>query len=480
MTLAAERLAVPRGPVINETPLRTPDARNAAMMTRRGWWLVILGFLIPGSAQSLAGSRRFAKLGLASTLVMWLLIVIAALGALLWREAVADLVLRPYVLIALAVVVAAYAILWVILSIDTLRLVRLVKTRTPQRFLIALLAIVLMLLQGATGALAAPRLFAAGGTLGSIFHSSGPVVPASDGYYNVLLLGADSAEGRDSVRYDSISVISMDAETGRMTITGIPRDLQHFPFSDGSPMRELYPNYFEGHADPSCGWSSGLNQLTNAVEFCREDSGEGLYPDAGANASTPAIEATKDAAEGLLGIEIPYYVSIDMHGFEALIDALGGVDITVDERLPEGPGPAYEGQPASEWATGWIEEGDQHMSGETALWYARSRYTTSDWDRMQRQRELQEAVISQMTPQNVLARFQEVARAGDDVITSDVPQGLVSTFVELAVDSRSQEMTSIELNPDSGVDQDWPDAAAIQQLIDEALHPTDETEEPVE
>ena len=153
---------------------------------------------------------------------------------------------------------------------------------------------------------------------------------------------------------------------------------------------------------------------------------------------------------------------------------------TSRSRLPEGPGPAYEGQPASEWATGWIEEGDQHMSGETALWYARSRYTTSDWDRMQRQRELQEAVISQMTPQNVLARFQEVARAGDDVITTDVPQGLVSTFVELAVDSRSQEMTSIELNPDSGVDQDWPDAAAIQQLIDEALHPTDETEEPVE
>ena len=42
------------------------------------------------------------------------------------------------------------------------------------------------------------------------------------------------------------------------------------------------------------------------------------------------------------GIEIPYYVFIDMHGFASLVDALGGVDITVAERLPEGGGPAYE------------------------------------------------------------------------------------------------------------------------------------------
>lgn len=478
MTVAAERAAVPRGPVVNATPLRTPDPSDARMMTRRGWWLVVLNFAMPGSAQSLAGSRRLGKFGLGATLAMWLLIVVVALGALLWSEVVVDLVLRPVVLIALAVVVALYAALWVILSIDTLRRVHLVKTRSPQRYVIALVAIVLAVLQGATGVFAAPRLYAAGGTIGTLFHTSAPVVPASDGYYNVLLLGADSAEGRDSVRYDSISVISINADTGAMTITGIPRDLQHFPFSDGSPMQEMYPNYFEGHADPTCGWNSGINQLTNAVVFCREDSGEGLYPDAEANGSLPAIEATKDAAEGLLGLEIPYYVSIDMHGFEALIDSLGGVDITVDERLPKGPGPAYDDQPASEWATGWIEEGEQHMDGETALWYARSRYTTSDWDRMQRQRELQAAVISQMTPQNVLARFQEVAQAGTDVIRTDVPQALVSTFVDLAVDARSQPVTSIELNPDTGIDQTWPDHAAIQQMIDEALHPVDETEDP--
>ncbi|NHI17480.1 LCP family protein [Microbacterium excoecariae] len=451
--------------------MRTPDVDDARLMTRRAWWLVVLNFVIPGSAQAVAGGRRLGKVGLAATLVMWALGALTLLGVLLWRSATMSLLLHPVTLWILGILVAAYAVLWVVLSLDTLRLVRLVRTRTPARWGIAALAIVLAVLQGATGAVAAPRIFAAAGGLGALFTNAAPVVPPSDGYYNVLLLGADSGDGRDSMRFDSISVVSVNAETGAVTITGIPRDLQHFPFSESSPMTELYPNYFEGHSDPSCGWSSGINQLTNAVVSCREDGGAGLYPDAADEGSTPAIEATKDAAEGLLGIDVHYYVAIDMQGFASLIDSLGGVDITVDERLPEGPGPAYEGQSAEEWATGWIEEGEQHMDGETALWYARSRYTTSDWDRMERQRELQAAIIAQMTPQNVLSRFQEVAAAGTSVVSTDVPQGLVSTFVDLAVDARSQPVTTLELNPDAGVDQEWPDADAIHAMIDEALHP---------
>ena len=140
--------------------------------------------------------------------------------------------------------------------------------------------------------------------------------------------------------------------------------------------------------------------------------GNALYPDAVANGSEPGIEATKDAAEGILGIEIPYYVFVDMHGFAALVDALGGVEITVEERLPEGGGPAYDGQPAEEWASGWIEVGPQRMDGDTAQWYARSRYTTSDFDRMKRQRQLQEAILAQFTPDVVLTRFSDVAAAG--------------------------------------------------------------------
>ncbi|MBO3664969.1 LCP family protein [Microbacterium sp. NEAU-LLB] len=444
-------------------------------MTRRGWWLVVLGWLVPGSAQVLAGNRRLGRFGLGATLWMWTIGVVLVLAVMLWRPGVTSVMFAPVIgpiLLTIAQVAAAgYGILWVILGIDTLRLVRLVKTRGWSRVGIAVLSIVLMVISGGTAAYASSSIGAVRDTLGAVFGQSGPPVEPSDGHYNILLLGADSGDGRDSMRFDSISVLSINADTGAVTITGIPRDMRQFPFSEGSPMRELYPNGFEGHGDPACGWDGGINQLRNAAENCRDDKGTGLYPEAAARGSAPGVEATKDAAEGILGIEIPYYVFIDMHGFAALIDALGGVEIEVTERLPEGGGPAYQGQPAQEWATGWIEPGLQRMDGDTAQWYARSRYTTSDWDRMQRQRQLQQAILAQFTPSTVLTRFQDVAKAGSAIVETDLPQSMLSYFVELGLKAKEQPVTTIELVPPL-VDPDAPDFEAIRQHLAETLHPT--------
>lgn len=464
--------------LIDQRPMRHPDTRSPEVMTRRAWWLVILGWLIPGSAQVLAGNRRLGRFGLGATLFAWIVVVVLGLGLLLWRSGVTSLVFAPVVgpilLTVAQVAVAAYGVLWIVLGIDTLRLTRLVKTRTPGRYGVALLAVVLMAVSGGTAVYAAGSIGAARDALGSIFGESGPSVPPSDGYYNILLLGADSGEGRDSTRFDSISVVSINADTGATTITGIPRDMPHFPFAPG-PMQDLYPNGHEGHADPTCGWGSGINQLRTEVELCRD--GDALYPDADAHGSSPGVEATKDAVEGILGIEIPYYVFIDMHGFASLIDALGGVEIEVSERLPKGGGPAYEGQPAADWATGWIEPGRQRMDGDTAQWYARSRYTTSDWDRMQRQRQLQQAILAQFTPATVLTRFQDVARAGDDLIDTDLPQSMLSYFVELGLKAKEQPVTPLELIPPV-VDPDQPDYPAIRELVAQTLHPPTPTSEP--
>lgn len=192
MTLSAERTA---GSVMNQRPIRRPDAANVKMMTRRGWWLVILNFLIPGSAQALAGNRRLGRLGLRLTLVMWVLVVIAALGALLWRTAALAVVTFRFTLPILAVLLAVYAVVWVILSIDTLRLVRVVRTRAPQRFFILLLGLILAAVQAVTGVFGVSTLITSSGFLNDNFSNAAPVVPPSDGYYNVLLLGADSGEG---------------------------------------------------------------------------------------------------------------------------------------------------------------------------------------------------------------------------------------------------------------------------------------------
>ena len=466
-------------PVVEERPLRHPDASSRALMTRRGWWLIALNFLVPGSAQAVAGNRKLGKFGLGATLLMWTALVVALLFALLAPTAGLSVItgawlpdwlglLRPLPLLVAQGAIIAYGVLWIVLTIDTLRLVRLVKTGRWARFAIALVAIGLLVVSSGTAAWAQSAVGSVRSGIG-IFRATGPVVPPDEGYYNILLLGADSGEGRDSMRFDSISVVSINAETGATTITGIPRDMPNFPFADG-PMKDRYPNGHEGHADPDCGWGSGINQLRTEVEVCQ--NGAELYPKAKDEASSPGVEATKDAAEGILGIKIPYYVFIDMHGFASLVDALGGVDINVTERLPKGgPPDGVDPHDVDSWAIGWIEPGQQHMDGDTAQWYARSRYTTSDFDRMRRQRELQEAILAQFKPDVVLTRFNEVVAAGTDLVETDLPQSLIPTLAELGLKAKEQPVQTIELTPAGGIDEFAPDYAYIAELIQTTLHP---------
>ncbi|UJP11498.1 LCP family protein [Microbacterium sp. KUDC0406] len=485
MTLAPPReRSAPGRPLIETRPLRNPEAADPSFMGRRAWWLVAMNILVPGSAQILAGNRRLGRFGLGATLAGWVLIVLAAGLALFWRDAAITLFTNWFVLTLAQILLLGYAVLWVVLTVDAIRLLRVVRLPMITRFAAPIAA--LLVLSLATGGAVYGSTIAASsrGAIGSIFGNSGPSLPPSDGYYNILLLGADSGDGRDSMRFDSISVVSVNAETGAATIFGIPRDMPNVPFAKDSPMRKPdlvgfdYRNYFEGHSDRNCGWGSGINQLTNAVQVCRDDKGKGLYPDAAAHGSTPEIEATKDAAEGVLGIKIPYYVFVDMNGFADLIDALGGVHITVEKRLPKGGGPGKTNKPVEEWATGWIDPGEQTMNGDTAQWYARSRYTTSDFDRMKRQRQLQEAILQQFTPQNVVTRFSAVADAGAALADTDLPKDKLPEFFDLIMKAKKQKVATIELTPEGGVSERHPDFGEIHEMVQQALHPPTKTPTP--
>jgi polyisoprenyl-teichoic acid--peptidoglycan teichoic acid transferase len=457
-----------RGVLVEERPLRYPDASSPQFMENRGWWLVGMNFLLPGSAQVLAGNRRLGRVGVAATLFLWIVAIVGVLAALLWRTALISLVTSTWFLLGVEVVLAAYIVLWVILTVDTLRLVRFVKIRGWARAGIPILAISLLVASGSVTAKAVTYADSARDAIGTIFAASGPSLPPSDGYYNIMLLGGDDSAGRDSMRFDSISVVSINADTGQVARTGIPRDLAGFPFVEGSPMRQLYPNVHTGHADAKCGWGGGINQLNTEVGVCGH--GAKLYPDAVSRGSTASIEATRDAVEGLLGIKIQYYVLMNFGGFAQLVDALGGVDITVTQRLPEG-GPAYEGEPVQRWATGWIEPGTQHMDGNTAQWYARSRETTSDFDRVKRQSQLQDAILHQVTPANLLTHFQQVAAAGTQLFKTDVPKSMLGYLSDLGVKSKSHPSPSIVLDPTADVDQFHPDVAYIHGLVEKMLHP---------
>jgi LCP family protein required for cell wall assembly len=264
-----------------------------------------------------------------------------------------------------------------------------------------------------------------------------------------------------------MSVVTIDAETGKADIIGLPRDLEDVPFPEGSPLNAVYPDGYgyDGVCDVDV---CQLNSIYTEVELKSPE----MYPNAEAEGSEPGIEAMRDAASGITGLTIQYYVLIDMQGFSQLIDALGGVDINVAERLPIGGDEDFNN------VDGWVEAGQQHMDGFTALWYGRARHGTSDYDRMARQRVLQEAILKQFNPANVLTKFQGVAQAGQEVVNTDVPQGMLGYFTNLATKTKELPVGAVELVPDNGVDPTDPDYDYIAQLIDAALNPVTETPAP--
>lgn len=436
--------------------VRNPDLRSPRFMSRRGWWLVVLNLLIPGSAQVLAGDRRLGRFALGATLVFWLLLVVGVVLAVAARGILLTIVTFTPALIALVVVVVFYVVLWVVLTLDTLRLVRFVRLAPRARGFVAGVGVLSLVTSLAGGGFVVANSVAAIGLLG--IFAPGASEPPIDGRYNILLLGGDAGPDRLGLRPDSISVVSIEAATGSATIFGIPRNMEDVPFSADSPLWGPFPN----------GYNCGTECLVSYLYTYGEEHPE-LYPDAAAQGSRPGIEATRDAVEGVTGLQIPYYVLIDMQGFAQLIDALGGVEIEVPERVPLGSNTFDNGAPAD--PIGYIEPGLQLMTGETALWYARSRYGTTDYDRMARQRQVQEAILRQMDPANVLLKFQGVAQAGSQVVSTDIPQSMLAYFVELGAKTKELPLTKIDFVPPLVDDESAPDFALIQATVDAALVP---------
>ena len=149
---------------------------------------------------------------------------------------------------------------------------------------------------------------------------SGDASGAHDGRYNVLLLGGDSGVDRWGLRPDSITVASIDAETGRTVLVSLPRNMQNFPFAKGSVMHEQFPQGFDCE-----------HCMLNGVNTWAMDNKE-LF----GKAKNPGIDATISAVEGITGLKINYWAMVNLKGFRDLVDAVGGVTLNVRQRIPIG------------------------------------------------------------------------------------------------------------------------------------------------
>lgn len=439
-------------------PLRQPDSTDPEFMTRRAWWLVAANAIVPGAGPLLAGNRRFGRLGLRLWLYAIIAILVAVLLFFVFRGPLLFMLTTWWGLGIVAGVVLGYGLWMSITMFETLRQVRLFRVDAFARGLVTVVAVVLGVIPIFVGGFGAANILQAQSAVQSLFGPpSGGLKLPSDGRINVLLLGGDAGETREGMRPDSVSVMSFNAFTGQLASVGIPRTTVNFGFAEG-PMNDLYPNGYS-----SCNVSACyLNSVYTEVTYYDYD----MYADAEEHGSDKGIEATKDAVEWITGLDIHYYVFINMDGFSDLIDAMGGV--TIDVKEPVVMGANDEGQEGWKPPVGTIEPGVQTMDGYTALWYARSRYETTDYDRMQRQRELQDAIIAQL-PKALLSNSGPILDVIDEVVQTDIPKGAAGMIADLVLKSRGRDDTvKLQLSPPN-VDPDNPDYENVWQLVDDAV-----------
>ncbi len=419
-----------------------PD-RTAALARihfRRALTLLLMTLVLPGSAQLVAGRKQVGRVAIRIWLGCLAALAFVVGVGLLWHGLVFWLLSSTAMLGLLRLVLCALAVGWAALFVDAWRLGRPLELQQRQRLVVV----------GLNGALC----FAVAGTLLFTSHlvavqrdfivtmfGDGTASGAHDGRYNVLLLGGDSGAGRWGLRPDSLTLASIDAETGRTVLFGLPRNLTGFEFPDGSVMAEQFP---DGYDCADC-------TLNSLVTFAADN--RSLFR----GVARPGIEATVQGVEGITGLKVNYFAMVNLQGFQSLVAAMGGLTLNVRDRIP-----------LDHPATRWLQPGVHKLDGYETLWFARGRDTSDDYSRMARQKCVMNAMLRQLSPTTVITRFERLAKAGENLVETDLPASELDRFIDLALKARSQQISTLSLVPPM-VDTSDPDLDEIHQMVQAAI-----------
>ena len=201
-----------------------------------------------------------------------------------------------------------------------------------------------------------------------------------EGQINILLLGSDQRPYTGGFRTDTILLATLNPKQGIVSLTSFPRDL--YVYIPGWTVQRINTAFGYG----------GFDSLALTMEY-----NFGVHPD--------------------------YYVLVNFWVFEQVIDNLGGIDVNVavphtDHRDDHGD---YS-----------VPAGIVYMDGETALWYVRSRYTTSDFDRGRRQQEVLEAIFERVMSLDAVGRAPELYNLYVQNVTTDLSLEAVTPLLPLA------------------------------------------------
>jgi LCP family protein required for cell wall assembly len=432
--------------VLTDTAPRTGvrAGRASGVQFRRALVLLVMTLVLPGSAQLAVGHKQTGRIALRIYLGLIATVLLLFGLGMVFGSFVFWLLSNTFVLGTVRILLMAMAIGWACLFIDAWRLGDPLALRQKQRLAMVGLNGVLCLSVAGT-LLFASHVVGVQKDFMSAMFTDGVATGAHAGRYNVLLLGGDSGADRWGLRPDSLSVASIDAETGETVLFGLPRNMLNFPFPAGSIMDEQFPNGYD------CGPECELNSLATWAE-----DHKALFK----GVANPAVEATKEGVEGITGLKINYYAMVNLQGFEKLVDAVGGVKLNVRDRIPIGG----IGSPV----TGYIKPGNRTLNGFQTLWFARSRVEADDYSRMARQKCVMNAMLQQLSPQTVVFNFEKIAKASEALITTDLPKSEVDRFMELSLKARSQPVRTVSFVPPM-ISTGNPDIDKIHGAVKKAI-----------
>lgn len=448
-------------PATAKRPLRRrPEPEAPGSLPTVAFWTVLTSIL-PGSGLVTTRLRRVGW----TLLGIFVLVLATGLALVLFGDPLRTamtLVTSHKVLVALMVTVGVVGILWT-LQVLAANFAQSTKERLEgtKRYIALGVAALMMIAVALPFGRGVQSLWAAQGLLGSetVFgiDRDGSKLSAGEdpwqgvGRMNILLLGQDAGEDRTGTRPDTIMVASIDTESGNTALFSIPRNLENVQFPEGTAAEEAFPDGFD--------YFGGQQDLINGVWTWAEDRPD-LFPDD----SEPGLTATTWAVEETLDLEIDHFAMVNLQGFEDMVDAIGGVDIVVERRIPIGGG--------SSPVSGYIEPGDQKLDGYHALWYARSREGSDDFNRMCRQQRIVRAVSEEADPGTLAMSIPGLVTATEENIVTDIPVGDLQAFVDLSLRIKDAGFTSYPITQDvtSTNNADWEYLKAwAQASIDDSM-----------
>lgn len=271
-----------------------------------------------------------------------------------------------------------------------------------------------------------------------------------DGYdiENFLLLGSDTTNPINAGRTDVMVILSVNRSAGTVSMLSIPRDL--YVYIPGHEVYRINSAYGYGEHDGT----GGFALLSETIRYN-------------------------------LGIQIDHYARVDFADFKAIVDALGGIEISVDCAIQDWRLKEPDLDPAIEdnWEMFTLPVGVHSIDGDLALWYARSRRTSSDFDRGRRHQALLRALWGRIRGLNLIDQLSDVWPQALEIVQTDIQLSDMLGLVPLALSLDPSRIASYTFRPNietkkwlspEGSDVLAPQREAIQVLEQQMIEPPTE------